>query len=91
MIDIPGLPTEIAALMDKVPSKRALRVIQHIVQYGQVSTEDLKQMGYEHPPRAARDVRECGIPLETFSVQSSVGLPDVLRGTVSTGRPPSAV
>lgn len=29
--------------------------------------------GYDHPPRAARDVREAGIPLETFRVQASDG------------------
>ncbi|MCL4502236.1 MAG: HNH endonuclease [Deltaproteobacteria bacterium] len=29
--------------------------------------------GYNHPPRAARDVREQGIPLETFRVEGSDG------------------
>ena len=29
-----------------------------------------KKYGYNHPPRAARDVREAGIPLETFRVRS---------------------
>ena len=39
-----------------------------------ITTEDLeKEYGYNHPPRAARDVRETGIPLETFSVKSSSG------------------
>jgi hypothetical protein len=39
-----------------------------------VTTEQLeKQYGYNHPPRAARDVREAGIPLETFSVKNSEG------------------
>jgi 5-methylcytosine-specific restriction endonuclease McrA len=32
-----------------------------------------KKYGYNHPPRAARDVREAGIPLETFRVRSSDG------------------
>ena len=32
-----------------------------------------KKYGYNHPPRAARDVREAGIPLETFRVKSSDG------------------
>ena len=30
----------------------------------------LLDMGYTHPPRAARDVREQGIPLDTFKVRS---------------------
>lgn len=76
MPTIPGLPPELAALIDKVPSKRALVVINHIVEHGMITTEELeKQYGYNHPPRAARDVRECGIPLDTISVQSSDGKP----------------
>ncbi|WP_016865435.1 MULTISPECIES: hypothetical protein [Fischerella] len=44
------------------------------MQYGFITTEDLKQRyGYNHPPRAARDVREHGIPLETFRVTGSDG------------------
>ena len=32
------------------------------MQYGFVTTEQLKEIyGYNHPPRAARDVRELGI------------------------------
>ncbi|MCP4357562.1 MAG: HNH endonuclease [Chloroflexi bacterium] len=45
-----------------------------MLEYGSISTEDLeKTYGYSHPPRAARDVREQGIPLETFRVKSSDG------------------
>ena len=35
--------------------------------------EDLKNGGYEHAPRAARDVRELGIPLDTFKIKDSSG------------------
>jgi hypothetical protein len=46
-------------------------VIDHILQYGFITTEDLENTyGYNHPPRAARDVREAGIPLETFKVSA---------------------
>ncbi len=39
-----------------------------------MTTEELAtQYGYEHAPRAARDVREEGIPLETFRVKNSTG------------------
>jgi hypothetical protein len=55
----------------KITNKRAKIVIDHIIKYGFITTEDLeKKYGYNHPPRAARDVREAGIPLETFSVKS---------------------
>lgn len=59
--------------LDAIHNKRARLVIDHILQHGSITTEDLKQYGYDHPPRAARDVREAGIPLETFYVRASNG------------------
>lgn len=59
--------------LESVKNKRAKVVIDMILEKGYCSTEDLKNAGYEHPPRAARDVREQGIPLETFSVKDSSG------------------
>ncbi|MDR2814208.1 MAG: HNH endonuclease [Prevotellaceae bacterium] len=57
-----------------ITNKRAKVVIGHILQYGFITTEDLENTyGYNHPPRAARDVREAGIPLETFKVKSKEG------------------
>jgi hypothetical protein len=52
-------------------SKRAKLVVDHILKHGFITTEDLEKYGYKHPPRAARDVREGGIPLVTFTVKSS--------------------
>lgn len=58
-------------LLKSVKNKRARIVIDHILKYGHVTTEQLKNdYGYDHPPRAARDVRELGIPLETFKITS---------------------
>jgi hypothetical protein len=57
-----------------VTAKRARTVIDHILKHGHITTEDLKICyGYDHPPRAARDVREQGIPLETFRIAGSQG------------------
>jgi hypothetical protein len=57
-----------------VTRKRAKTVIDHILQYGFITTEQLKdQYGYNHPPRAIRDVREEGIPLTTYKVKGSDG------------------
>jgi hypothetical protein len=54
-----------------VKAKRPRTVIHHILQHGFITTEELSELyGYDHPPRAVRDVRENGIPLETFSVTS---------------------
>ena len=45
-----------------------------LLQNGFITTEELKNTyGYNHPPRAARDVREYGIPLETFWVTGTDG------------------
>jgi hypothetical protein len=67
-----SLPPEVVELLKSVSSKRARVVIDHILEHGFITTEELnKRYGYEHPPRAARDVREAGIPLETFRVKSS--------------------
>jgi len=66
------LPPEVIELLKSVSSKRARVVIEYILEHGFITTEELnKRYGYEHPPRAARDVREAGIPLETFRVKSS--------------------
>ena len=57
-----------------ISNKRAKIVIEHIMKHGSITTEDLEiTYGYNHPPRAARDVREAGIPLETFKVKSKEG------------------
>lgn len=61
-------------LLETVTNKRAKIVIDHILKHGFITTEDLEvTYGYSHPPRAARDVREAGIPLETFSIKSKQG------------------
>ncbi|SEC96535.1 hypothetical protein SAMN05192540_4007 [Maribacter dokdonensis] len=68
------IPEKILELIKKITNKRALIVINHIIKNGQITTEELeKEYGYNHPPRAARDVREAGIPLITLRVKSSDG------------------
>ena len=68
------LPPEFLRLLEEVRAKRPRTVIQHILKHGQITTEELQSTyGYNHPPRAVRDVRELGIPLETFRVTGSDG------------------
>jgi hypothetical protein len=58
----------------QVTAKRPKTVIDHILKHGHITTQDLeRKYGYNHPPRAARDVREAGIPLETFRVTGRDG------------------
>lgn len=59
--------------LNSITAKRPKTVIQQILKNGYVTTEELKKLGYEHAPRAARDVRELGIPLETFYIKDSNG------------------
>lgn len=67
-------PKAFLELCASITDKRPKTVIDHILKHGHVTTEELKsRYGYNHPPRAARDVREKGIRLETFRVAGSDG------------------
>jgi hypothetical protein len=89
-------PKDFLDLLASITAKRPKTVIDHILQHGHVTTEELQNLyGYEHPPRAARDVREQGIPLETFRVENSQGRkiaayrfadPSAVRSGVLAGR-----
>ena len=66
-----SLDSELVKLCKSVTAKRARTVIDHILKHGVITNEDLSETyGYDHPPRAIRDVRENGIPLITHSVTS---------------------
>lgn len=79
-----------------IHAKRARTVIRHILKHGHITTEVLKgKYGYNHPPRAARDVREQGIALETIRVKDKTGRsigaykfadPSKSRGRILAGR-----
>ena len=65
---------EFLDLLHSVTAKRPKTVIDHILKYGFITTEDLKEKyGYNHPPRAVRDVKEYGIPVEMYRVEGSDG------------------
>ena len=69
-----SLPVDFLERLKLVTKRRPKAVVDHILQHGFVTTEELTTLyGYEHAPRAARDVREEGIPLETFRVKNSSG------------------
>ena len=62
------------ALIAAIRNKRPRIVAEHILAHGSITTEELTNLyGYNHPPRAARDLRELGIPLETFKVKNTEG------------------
>jgi hypothetical protein len=67
-------PKEFIELLHSITNRRAGVVIDHILKRGFITTAELeKKYGYHHPLRAARDVREAGIPLETFRVKDKTG------------------
>jgi hypothetical protein len=66
-----AIDPELLMLCRSVEAKRAKTVINHILVHGYITTEELNDLyGYDHPPRAVRDVRENGIPLITHNVVS---------------------
>jgi len=68
------LPEGFLQKVKSVTAKRPKTVIDHILEHGFVTTEELTGLhGYAHAPRAARDVRELGIPLERYSVEGKSG------------------
>jgi len=67
-------PEEFLELLQSVTAKRPRTVIQHILEHGYITSEELKDTyGYNHPPRAVRDVREYCIPLVTYRVTGNDG------------------
>jgi len=65
---------EFLELLKSVTAKRPKTVIDHILENGFITTEDLKnKYGYNHPPRAVRDVKEYGIPIVMYRVEGSDG------------------
>lgn len=68
------LPQDFIKKLKSVTAKRPATIINHILEYGNITSEEIKNIyGYNHPPRAIRDVREQGIPIETYRVKDVDG------------------
>lgn len=68
------LPKEIRDRLESVAAKRPRTVVRHILKHGSISSQELLEVyGYEHPPRAIRDVRELGIPIVTAKTKDKTG------------------
>lgn len=67
-------PKDFLELLNSVKTKRARTVIDHILKNGYITSQELKDVyGYNHPPRAIRDVREYGIPIITYGIPDKDG------------------
>lgn len=57
-----------------VTNQRARRLLELIVEHGEVTTEQLAdQYGYNHPPRAKKDATDLGFPVVSRTVKSKDG------------------
>jgi hypothetical protein len=67
-------PPEVLERLRAVTAKRPRTVIDHLLAHGYITSEELERdYGYAHPPRAIRDVREQGIPIERYPVKNAIG------------------
>jgi len=67
-------PAKFLKFLNSVKAKRPRTVIQHIIKNGFITSQELKDVyGYNHPPRAIRDVREYGVPVVTYRIQGTDG------------------
>lgn len=67
-------PNDFLETLKLVTAKRPKIIIEHILKNGSITSQEIKELyGYNHPPRAVRDVREHGIPIETYSVIGNDG------------------
>ncbi len=73
MAKVNRIPRDLAEHIAAVRNKRARFVLDAIAKKGMVTTEEINQAGYEHPPRAVRDARELGFPIRTIKVKHSNG------------------
>lgn len=70
---MPKLPPEFSVRIKTVTNKRARLVLDRIAKNGSVTTEELKEIGYDHPPRARMDAIDLGFPMKTTRVKSRNG------------------
>ena len=74
MLTEKNLPKAFVELCRSITAKRPRTVIDHLLKHGQISTEELKTVyGYNHSPRAIRDVKEHGIAIDRVSITGSDG------------------
>ena len=73
MSNAPKIPEELLNRIESITNKRARFVLDSIVKNGSITTEEINQAGYDHPPRAAQDVRDLGFRLKTIKVKHTNG------------------
>lgn len=60
----PEISPELRTYIESIEAKRPKTMLTHILKYGSITTKELDELyGYQHAPRAARDVEDLGIRL----------------------------
>ncbi len=73
MSERPKIPAKLLERINSITNKRARLVLDTLLKKGSISTSELQEAGYDHPPRAARDVVELGIALKRVAVKRKDG------------------
>jgi hypothetical protein len=73
MPESPKFPEKLLERINSITNKRARVVLDALVEKGSISTTELQKAGYDHPPRAARDVVEVGIALKRVAIKRDDG------------------
>lgn len=74
-------------------SKRAQRALEFLLERGSVTTRDLQAIGYDHPPRAIRDLKDAGFLIDSEMVtvegrrMSQYTLVDVMSAEFAQRKP----
>lgn len=61
----PDVAHRIREAVPTASKKRALKIVLALLEKGEITTREITALGYEHPPRAAQDVKDYGIPLDS--------------------------
>jgi hypothetical protein len=67
------IPAKLLKRIELVTNKRARFVLDAIVKNGIVSTIDLKNAGYDHPPRAVMDAKDLGFAIKKVKAKREDG------------------
>ena len=78
---------ELLALIKAVKSKRARQVAEHILKHGFITTDDIRK-GFGDPYRPTQDLRDEGVPLESYKVKNEKNrtISAYKFGSASSGR-----
>ena len=74
---MPDIDPEVEKLVMEAVNRggdnRVVKALTAILRRGGITTEELKELDYDHPPRAASDIKDLGIPLISERVKSRSG------------------